>query len=91
MTNEIEAARLRRIDEQNSAIFLAWQMEAIKHRVKHQKAGKKTKVIMPDLDKLLMPDQPTTRRKQNFQQMQAAVRTLAAKTGFPIKKVARGK
>lgn len=89
--NEIEAARLRRIDQMNRDIHLAWQIESIKRQVKEQKVGKKTKVIMPELKKLLIPDEEK-KALQTPGQMRGVLQQLSMRYGIPLRKVkaARG-
>jgi hypothetical protein len=88
VTHEIEAARLRRIDQMNAAIFHAWQIENIKALTKktERKVGKKTqiKITLPKLEKLLIPDQE--KKHQTVGEMRGALAVLSARTGFPLKK-----
>jgi len=92
---EIKAASLRKIDEMNHAIHLAWRIKEIDIRTKKITSGKgknqKVKHILPKLEKLLIPDEPKPKR-QTGKQMEGVVRTLAARSGIPFRKVKpRGK
>lgn len=83
MRREIEAAGLRRHDERNAAVFVAWQVERIRLSTKR---GKKTVRIVP-LAKVLLPE-PGAPKGQSAVAMRGVLQQLAAQYGIPVR--ARG-
>jgi hypothetical protein len=84
---EIKAASLRKLDEMNHAIHLAWRIKQIDVLTKKTKSGKGFKVKLPKLEKLLIPESAAGEKKkpQTVQDMKTVVAMLRSKV--PVKKV----
>ncbi len=83
---EIRAASLRRLDDLNAAIHLAWQVQNVKVHTKRSKSGK---VTLPNLEKLQITEAAWTRTKkpkQTSDQMKAVLQTLSFRSGIPLRK-----